>query len=51
MVENTGNQMAQNLCEQAEKACQKNDNHRNLDLSRQSSHESDVDETIEQSAL
>ncbi|XP_014467785.1 PREDICTED: multidrug resistance-associated protein 4-like [Dinoponera quadriceps] len=53
MVENTGSQMARSLLEQAEKACQKNDNHRNLDLSRRSSNESDVavDEIIEQSAL
>ncbi|XP_014467786.1 PREDICTED: multidrug resistance-associated protein 4-like [Dinoponera quadriceps] len=53
MVHNTGNQMAQSLLEQAEKACQKNDNHRDLDLSRRSSNENDVaiDEIMEQSRL
>lgn len=42
MVEKTGNEMAQNLLEQAKKACQKNKNNRNLDLSMQSSSENDI---------
>ncbi|KMQ86379.1 multidrug resistance-associated protein 4-like protein [Lasius niger] len=42
MVEKTGNQMAQNLLEQARKAYQKNKNNRNLDLSTQSSGGSDI---------
>ncbi|XP_029164634.1 multidrug resistance-associated protein 4-like isoform X2 [Nylanderia fulva] len=41
MVAKTGNEMAQNLLEQAKKACQKNNN-RNLDLSEQSSSENDI---------
>ncbi|XP_032678118.1 multidrug resistance-associated protein 4-like [Odontomachus brunneus] len=53
MVKQTGSEMTQKLLEQAEKACQKNDNHRNLDLSRRNSNENDVvvNEMIEQSAL
>ncbi|XP_011149209.1 multidrug resistance-associated protein 4-like [Harpegnathos saltator] len=52
MVQNTGNQMATSLHEQAEEACRKNDNHRNLDLSRRSSNEiDDKIEITEQSAL
>ncbi|GAB1868440.1 Multidrug resistance-associated protein 4-like [Camponotus japonicus] len=42
MVEKTGNQMAQNLLEQAKNAFLKNSNNRNLDLSTQNSSESDI---------
>lgn len=53
MVENTGSPMAQNLFEQAKKACEKNDNHRNFNLPRQNSHSNNVakDEIVEQSTL
>ncbi|XP_071557590.1 ATP-binding cassette subfamily C member 4-like [Temnothorax nylanderi] len=51
MVEKTGNQMAQSLLEQAKKACEKNNDHRELNLSEQNT-ESESDVTItEQSAL
>lgn len=47
MVRKTGSQMAQSLREQAQKACEKNDNHRNLDLSVQNSSDSDTATTAE----
>ncbi|XP_011635942.1 multidrug resistance-associated protein 4-like [Pogonomyrmex barbatus] len=51
MVEKTGNQMAQSLLEQAKKACERNNDHRELALSTQNTEgESDVTIT-EQSAL
>ncbi|KAL6254636.1 hypothetical protein P5V15_013943 [Pogonomyrmex californicus] len=51
MVEKTGNQMAQSLLEQAKKACERNNDHRELALSTQNTEgESDVKIT-EQSAL
>ncbi|XP_071628428.1 ATP-binding cassette subfamily C member 4-like [Temnothorax longispinosus] len=51
MVEKTGNQMAQSLLEQAKKACEKNNDHRELTLLTQNT-ESESDVTItEQSAL
>ncbi|XP_073368124.1 LOW QUALITY PROTEIN: multidrug resistance-associated protein 4 [Mycetomoellerius zeteki] len=51
MVEKTGNQMAESLLEQAKKACEKNNDHRELNLSAQNiANESDTTIT-EQSAL
>ncbi|KYN05541.1 Multidrug resistance-associated protein 4 [Cyphomyrmex costatus] len=51
MVEKTGNHMAQSLLEQAKKACEKNNDHRELNLSAQNTrNESDITIT-EQSAL
>ncbi|XP_071641737.1 ATP-binding cassette subfamily C member 4-like isoform X2 [Temnothorax longispinosus] len=45
MVEKTGNQMAQSLLEQAKKACEKNNDHREVTLSAQNT-ESKSDVTI-----
>ncbi|KAG5334171.1 L259 protein, partial [Acromyrmex charruanus] len=51
MVEKTGNQMAQSLLEQAKKACEKNNDHCELNLSAQNTeYESDTTLT-EQTAL
>ncbi|KAG5342175.1 L259 protein, partial [Acromyrmex charruanus] len=51
MVEKTGNQMAQSLLEQAKKACEKNNDHCELNLSAQNT-ECESDSTLtEQTAL
>lgn len=47
MVEKTGNQMAQSLLQQAEKACRESNDHCDLDLSSQNSDDSNVTITEE----